>query len=79
VTDSITQANIKVLGGAPAIATGNLYEETAQALQNVVNQQTQTQTQKLDTPQSSNIDLATQQVSNFNGGQGVPGATTPTD
>ena len=31
ITDSITQANTKVLGDAPAIAMGNLYQATAQA------------------------------------------------
>jgi hypothetical protein len=34
VTDSITQANVKVLGDAPAVATGNLYQATGQALSN---------------------------------------------
>lgn len=32
ITDSVTQVNIKVLGDAPAIATGNLYQAMAQAL-----------------------------------------------
>jgi len=32
ITDSITQANTKVLGDAPAMAMGNLYQATAQAL-----------------------------------------------
>lgn len=31
ITDSIAQANVKVLGNAPAIALGNLYQATAQA------------------------------------------------
>lgn len=34
ITDSVTQANTKVLGDAPAIAMGNLYQATAQALAN---------------------------------------------
>ncbi len=34
VTDSITQANTKVLGDAPAVATGNLFVATSQALSN---------------------------------------------
>ena len=46
ITDSITQANVKVLGDAPAMAMGNLYQATAQALglaaQNAVNAQQQT-------------------------------------
>lgn len=32
VTDSITQVNTQVLGDAPAIAMGNLFVSTAQAL-----------------------------------------------
>lgn len=32
ITDSVTQANVKVLGDSPAIAMGNLYQATAQAL-----------------------------------------------
>ena len=34
ITDSVTQVNTKVLGDAPAIAMGNLYQATAQALAN---------------------------------------------
>ena len=34
ITDSITQANVEVLGDAPAVAMGNLYQATAQALAN---------------------------------------------
>lgn len=34
ITDSITQANVKVLGDAPAVALGNLYQATGQALSN---------------------------------------------
>lgn len=32
ITDSVTQANVQVLGTAPAVAMGNLYEATSQAL-----------------------------------------------
>ncbi len=32
ITDSITQANTKVLGDSPAMAMGNLYIATSQAL-----------------------------------------------
>lgn len=32
ITDAITQTNVKVLGEAPAIAIGNLLQDTAQAL-----------------------------------------------
>ena len=47
ITDSVTQANVKVLGDAPAMAMGNLYQVTAQAtglaMQNAVNAQQQGQ------------------------------------
>ncbi|HEY9176451.1 MAG TPA: RebB family R body protein [Flavipsychrobacter sp.] len=32
ITDSVTQVNTKVLGDAPAIAMGNLYQATSHAL-----------------------------------------------
>lgn len=32
ITDSVTQVNVKVLGDAPAIAMGNLFQATSQAL-----------------------------------------------
>jgi hypothetical protein len=34
ITDSVTQANVKVLGDAPAMALANLYQASAQALSN---------------------------------------------
>ena len=34
ITDSVTQANTKVLGDAPVIAMGNLFQATTQALAN---------------------------------------------
>lgn len=40
ITDSVTQANVKVLGDAPAIALGNLYQATAQALGNAAHNAT---------------------------------------
>jgi len=45
ITDSVTQANVKVLGDAPAIALGNLYQATAQALANAAHNATNTQQQ----------------------------------
>ena len=45
ITDSITQANTKVLGDAPAIAMGNLYQATAQALANAAHNATNAQQQ----------------------------------
>lgn len=34
ITDSVTQANVQVLGTAPAMAMGNLFQATSQALAN---------------------------------------------
>jgi Killing trait len=45
ITDSITQANTKVLGDAPAIAMGNLYVATSQALSNAAHNATNNQQQ----------------------------------
>ena len=45
ITDSITQSNVKVLGEAPAVALGSLYQSLAHAAgiaaQNLVTQQQQ--------------------------------------
>lgn len=45
ITDSVTQANVKTLGDAPALSTGNLYQIVSQSLglaaQNAVFAQTQ--------------------------------------
>lgn len=32
ITDSVTQSNVKVVGDAPSMAMGNLYQATAQAM-----------------------------------------------
>jgi len=45
ITDSVTQANVKVLGDAPAIAMGNLFQATAQALGNSAHNATSAQQQ----------------------------------
>lgn len=42
ITDSVTQVNTKVLGDAPAVATGNLMEATSQALSNAAHNATTT-------------------------------------
>ncbi|HPQ71970.1 MAG TPA: RebB family R body protein [bacterium] len=34
ITDAVTQANVKILGDAPGMAMGNLYQATGQALGN---------------------------------------------
>ena len=53
ITDSVTQANVKVLGDAPAIAMGNLYQATAQALSNAAHNATTAQQQMNVTAQAA--------------------------
>ncbi|MES2940835.1 MAG: RebB family R body protein [Pseudomonadota bacterium] len=45
ITDAVSQANVKVLGDAPAMAMGNLYQATAQALANAAHNATTAQQQ----------------------------------
>lgn len=53
ITDSVTQANVKVLGDAPAVAMGNLYQATAQALANAAHNATNSQQQSNVTAQAA--------------------------
>lgn len=53
ITDSVTQANTKVLGDSPAIAMGNLFQATAQALANSAHNATNAQQQSYVTGQAS--------------------------
>lgn len=53
ITDSITQANTKVLGDAPAVALGNLYIATGQALGNAAHNATGNQQQSYVTMQAA--------------------------
>ena len=53
ITDSVTQANTKVLGDAPAVAVGNLYQATAQALAKAAHNATNAQQQSYVTAQSA--------------------------
>jgi hypothetical protein len=53
ITDSITQVNTKVLGDAPAIAMGNLFVSTAQALSLAALNATNAQQQSNMTAQAS--------------------------
>ena len=55
ITDSVTQANVKVLGDAPAIALGNLYQATAQALANAAHNSTTSQQQSNVTSQATTV------------------------
>lgn len=53
VTDSISQVNTKVLGDAPAVAMGNLFVVTSQALSNAAHNATNNQQQSYVTMQTS--------------------------
>jgi hypothetical protein len=53
ITDSITQANVEVLGVAPAVAMGNLYQAIAQALANAAHNATAAQQQSYITAQAA--------------------------
>ena len=53
ITDSITQANTEVIGNAPAVAMGNLYQATAQALANAAHNATTSQQQTNITAQAA--------------------------
>ena len=53
ITDSVTQANTQVLGTAPAIAMGNLFQATAQALANAAHNATTSQQQSNITAQAA--------------------------
>lgn len=82
ITDSVTQANTKVLGDAPAIALGNLYQATAQALSNAAHNAANAQQQAAITAQSAttmgvatlySIDTASDALAT----QNILGATQP--
>ncbi len=45
ITDAVTQANVEVLGDAPAIALANLFVVTGQALSNAAHNATSAQQQ----------------------------------
>jgi hypothetical protein len=53
ITDSVTQANITVLGDAPAVAMGNLFVATSQALSNAAHNATNNQQQSYVTTQTA--------------------------
>ncbi|WP_425071907.1 RebB family R body protein [Sagittula sp. S175] len=55
ITDSITQANVSVLGTAPAMAVGNLYVATAQAMSNAAHNATNQQQQANITAQAATV------------------------
>ena len=53
ITDSVTQPSVQVLGSAPSVAMGNLYQATAQALANAAHNATNAQQQSYVTAQSA--------------------------
>ncbi len=53
ITDSVTQANVEVLGIAPANAMGNLFQATSQALANAAHNATTAQQQTNITAQAA--------------------------
>ena len=53
ITDSVTQVNTKVLGDAPAVAMGNFFIATSQALSNAAHNATTNQQQSNVTNQAS--------------------------
>lgn len=53
ITDSVTQANVKVLGDAPALSMGNLFQATSQALGNAAHNATLAQQQTGMTAQAA--------------------------
>ena len=53
ITDSVTQANVQVLGVSPATALANLYQATAQALANAAHNATNAQQQSFVTAQAT--------------------------
>jgi hypothetical protein len=52
ITDSVSQANVQVLGVAPAVALGHLFQATAQALSNAAQNATMAQQQMYVTAQA---------------------------
>ena len=72
ITDSVTQANVKVLGDAPAMAMGNLYQATSQALGNAAHNATNAQQQTAVLAQA----VTTACVQSLLGSSSVPTADT---
>jgi len=53
ITDSVTQANVEVLGEAPAMSMGNLFQATSQALGNAAHNASISQQQTAVTAQAA--------------------------
>jgi hypothetical protein len=73
ITDSVTQANTKVLGDAPAIAMGNLYMATSQAIANAAHNATNSQQQSYVTMQATTVQAVSTLLSLDTATTGVPG------
>ncbi len=52
-TDAVSQANVEVLGDAPALSEGSLYQATSQALGNAAHNATTAQQQTAVTAQAA--------------------------
>jgi hypothetical protein len=59
ITDSVSEVNTKVLGDAPAMAMGNLFMATSQALSNAAHNATHAQQQTNVTSQASTTSAVT--------------------
>ena len=55
ITDSVSQANLKVLGDAPAMSMGSLFVATSQALSNAAHNATSLQQQNVTVSQAANV------------------------
>jgi hypothetical protein len=55
ITDAVTQANVQVLGDAPAVALGSLYVSTAHALANAAHNATTGQQQLTIAAQAATV------------------------
>lgn len=53
ITDAVTQTNSKVLGDAPAVAMGNVYQASAQALSNAAHNAASAQQESFVTAQAA--------------------------
>src|SRR5437016_5728602 len=55
ITDSVSQANLEVIGDAPAMAMGDLFVASSQALSNAAHNATNNQQQATLTMQAANV------------------------
>ena len=78
ITDSVTQVNTKVLGDAPAIAMGNLFIATSQALANAAHNATNSQQQTNVTGQAATTIGVTTLYALDTAATGRAAAATPT-